>query len=186
MSATNIKKIVVIGPESSGKSHLCESLSKHYQTIWCPEYAREYLLANGTDYRYEDLLTIAKGQLQLEDDLSGQIKAVEKPIPFFIDTDMYVMKVWNEFVFQKCHRLILDQIVHRQYDAYLLCKPDIPWVKDTLREYPDEAVRIALYHHYKDAMIHQELSWVEITGDYEQRLESAIRFTDSLLSLSSL
>jgi NadR type nicotinamide-nucleotide adenylyltransferase len=183
MSASNIKKIVVIGPESTGKSYLCESLSKHYQTIWCPEYAREYLLSNGTNYTNVDLLTIAKGQIQLEEDLVRQINSADKLIPYFIDTDMYVMKVWNEFVFQQCHKFILDQIVHRQYDAYLLCKPDIPWVKDELREYPDEAVRIQLYHHYKDAMTHQSLPWVEISGDYQQRLEMAVRFTDRLLSL---
>ena len=186
MSSSKIKKVVIIGPESTGKSSLCAALSEYYGTIWCPEYAREYLLKNGRDYKQDDLLSIAKGQIRLEEEHAKKMTAVASSKYLFIDTDMYVMKVWNEFVFQKCHRLILDQIVHRQYDAYLLCKPDIPWVKDALREYPDEAVRIALYHHYKDAMIHQELSWVEITGDYEQRLESAIRFTDSLLSLSSL
>jgi NadR type nicotinamide-nucleotide adenylyltransferase len=183
MSSLNIKKIVIIGPESTGKSSLCAALSQHYESIWCPEYAREYLLSNGTNYTREDLLTIAKGQIQLEEDLLRQVNGVGKLMPYFIDTDMYVMKVWNEFVFQQCHKLILDQIVHRQYDAYLLCKPDIPWVKDELREDPDESIRIQLYHYYKDAMIHQSLPWVEISGDYQQRLEMAIRFTDSLLSL---
>src|SRR5215470_14787450 len=55
----------------------------------------------------------------------------------FIDTDMYVMKVWCEFVFGKCHQLILDQIARRRYDLYLLCNTDLPWTKDELREYPD-------------------------------------------------
>ena len=153
------------------------------QTIWCPEYARAYLLTHGTHYTHEDLLTIAKGQLQLEEDIFQKMPSAANPVPYFIDTDMYVMKVWNEFVFQKCHKFILDQLVHRQYDAYLLCKPDIPWIKDELREYPDEAVRIQLYHHYKDAMMHQPLPWVEISGDYEQRLEKAVWFTEELLSL---
>jgi len=67
--ATNVKlqKIVVLGPESTGKSTLCTALAKHYQTIWCKEYAREYLTQNGTAYTYENLLTIAKGQLANED-----------------------------------------------------------------------------------------------------------------------
>ena len=65
-----LKKIVVIGPESTGKSTLCEQLANHYQTQWCQEFAREYLLKNGTDYSYDDLLTIAKGQLALEDKYS--------------------------------------------------------------------------------------------------------------------
>ena len=55
-----IKKIVVIGPESTGKSTLCKNLAAHYNTLWVPEYAREYLEKNGTEYTYEDLLTLQK------------------------------------------------------------------------------------------------------------------------------
>src|SRR6476469_4666842 len=107
------KKIVVIGPESTGKSTLCEQLATHYNTVWCPEYAREHLLKFGKTYTYEDLLTIAKGQLAME--YANLYRAIDmgKPV-MFIDTDMYVMKVWAEFVFGKCHRFILDEIVERK------------------------------------------------------------------------
>ena len=47
-----IKKIVIIGPESTGKSSLCAALAKHYETIWAKEYAREYLEKNGKDYAF--------------------------------------------------------------------------------------------------------------------------------------
>ena len=63
---TALKKIVVIGPESTGKSTLCGYLADYYKTIWCPEFAREYLLENGTTYTVDDLITIAKGQLDAE------------------------------------------------------------------------------------------------------------------------
>ena len=63
---SEIKKIVAIGPESTGKSTLCSQLAEHYQTVWCAEYAREYLEKNGKEYNYDDLLTIAKGQIDLE------------------------------------------------------------------------------------------------------------------------
>jgi NadR type nicotinamide-nucleotide adenylyltransferase len=178
MSSSNIKKIVIVGPESTGKSSLCAALSEYYQSIWCPEYAREYLLTNGRDYKHEDLLTIAKGQLQLEEEYAKKMNAVASSKYLFIDTDMYVMKVWCEFVFGQCHKFILDQIVTREYDAYLLCKPDIPWVQDELREYPDESTRIRLYHYYKDLMIHQSTPWVEVEGGYEDRLQTAIKFLD--------
>ena len=181
MLTQNIKKIVAIGPESTGKSALCVQLSAHYKTLWCPEYAREYLLANGVKYTYEDLLTIAKGQIQMEEDISLQLKKDAAVIPYFIDTDMQVMKVWSEYVFGDCHKYILNQIAERNYDAYLLCKPDIPWEADQLREYPDEITRIQLYHYYKDALMHQHLPWVEISGDYEQRFQTAVQFTDELL-----
>ena len=68
MNVTSLKKIVIIGPESTGKSTLCELLAQHYNTQWCPEFAREYLLTHGTDYSYDDLLHIAKGQLAMEDE----------------------------------------------------------------------------------------------------------------------
>jgi NadR type nicotinamide-nucleotide adenylyltransferase len=165
-----LKKIVVIGPESTGKSTLCEQLANHYKTEWVKEYAREYLLKYGTNYSFEDLLTIAKGQTQLEE--RSQTKTSNSSL-LFIDTDMYVMKVWCEFVFNKCHRWILDQIAERKYDLYLLCNVDLPWVKDELREYPDLLTREKLYHIYKDIMINQSVPWVDISGNYEERLQKA-------------
>ena len=183
-----LKKIVVIGPESTGKSTLCESLARHFETSWCPEYAREFLLTNGTDYSFEDLLTIAKGQLAMEDEYTNRLESQSLPlleagghIPLFIDTDMYVMKVWCEFVFGKCHRFVLDNIVKRKYDLYLLCNVDLPWVKDELREYPDLKTREKLFYIYKDIMINQQVPWVIISGTNEERTQQAIAAVDSLL-----
>lgn len=183
-----LKKIVVIGPESTGKSTLCEELAQHYETTWCPEFAREYLLTNGKNYDYEDLLTIAKGQLALEEEytvtLENQsVTMLENGghLPLFIDTDMYVMKVWSEFVFGNCHRFILDEIVKREYDLYFLCNVDLPWVADELREYPDIKSRKKLYGIYKDIMLNQTVPWVDISGSYEERLQKAITTVDKLL-----
>ncbi len=213
------KKIVVIGPESTGKSTLCEMLAAHYQTVWVKEYAREYLLKNGTAYSFENLLAIAKGQIALEDaalhSFSNNptfldIKAPNSPFtihhsrftihdspltidhspftihhsPLFLDTNMYVMKVWCEFVFDKCHHWILNQIVERKYDLYLLCNIDLPWVKDELREYPDLVTREKLYHHYKDIMINQEVPWIDISGTYNERLQKAIKAVDALQQIN--
>jgi nicotinamide riboside kinase len=95
---------------------------------------------------------------------------------------MYVMKVWCEFVFGKCHRWVLDQIIERKYDLYLLCNTDLPWVKDELREYPDLKTRDQLYHIYKDIMINQSTPWVDISGDYDERLQTAIKAVDQLMA----
>jgi NadR type nicotinamide-nucleotide adenylyltransferase len=175
-----IKKFVVIGPESTGKSTLCRLLAERFNTLWVPEYAREYLEKNGTDYTYEDLLTIAKGQIEQEEFHNGQLATYSSQL-LFIDTDMYVMKVWCEYVFNKCHNWILNRIAERKYDGYLLCNVDLPWVKDSLREYPDFETRNRLYHFYKDILVNQSLPWVDISGNYEERLEKAIRFLDKEL-----
>ncbi len=166
------KKIVVIGPESTGKSTLCEQLALQYQTEWVPEFARNYLLEIRRPYTYEDLLYIAEGQIRQEDRIVSDVKSDL----VFIDTDMYVMKVWCEYVFKKCHPYILDEIVKRKYDGYLLCNVDLPWVADELREYPDLESRERLYQMYKDIMINQHVPWIDITGNYEERLQKAINF----------
>ena len=173
-------KVVIIGPESTGKSTLSEQLAQHYKTEWCPEFAREYLLTHGKNYTYEDLLTIAKGQIELEDKYASLLTTHDSRL-LFIDTDMYVMKVWCEFVFGKCHRLILEQIVKRKYDLYLLCNVDLPWMPDELREYPDLETRKKLFRIYKDCMVNQSVPWIEISGNYEERLQKAIGAVDHLL-----
>ena len=175
-----VKKIVIIGPESTGKSTLCKQLATHYNSVWVKEYAREYLLKNGTNYTFENLLDIAKGQVENEElgirnwEAANKSKIDNLKSLIFIDTDMYVMKVWCEFAFEKCHHWILNRIVERKYDLYLLCNIDMPWVKDELREYPDLENRQKLYHYYKDIMINQNVPWVDISGSYEERFEKAI------------
>jgi nicotinamide riboside kinase len=200
-----LQKIVVIGPESTGKSTLCEMLAQHYQTEWCAEFAREWLLTNGTAYTYDDLLTIAKGQVALEEEYMAKkvdswqltvdgekanyhqpTNALSQPSTInhqllFLDTDMYVMKVWCEYVFNDCHHWILNRIAERKYDLYLLCKPDLPWVKDELREYPDEKPRQELYHIYRDLLMHQQVPWVEISGSYGERLARAVEAVDGMI-----
>jgi nicotinamide riboside kinase len=145
-------------------------------------------------------LYIAKGQLAMEDEYASSMVNGQWSIetdqqskthsPFiihhspllFIDTDMYVMKVWCEFVFGKCHDWILEQIKKKKYDLYLLCNTDLPWVKDELREYPDLATRDKLYSIYKNIMVNQSTPWVNISGDYDERLQKAIRAVDQLIA----
>jgi NadR type nicotinamide-nucleotide adenylyltransferase len=176
-----VKKIVVIGPESTGKSTLSQQLAEHYDTVWVQEYARQFLLENGRRYTYDDLLLIAKRQLELED----KITPFARNGLLFIDTNMYVMKVWCEFVFGKSHSYILEELSKRVYDLYLLCNIDLPWVKDELREYPDRETRLRLFKLYEKEMQNQQVPWIEINGNYEQRLTLAINAVDKLIERSS-
>jgi NadR type nicotinamide-nucleotide adenylyltransferase len=171
-----MKRIVVIGPESTGKSTLCQQLADHYKTVWCPEYARAYLLEKGMDYHYEDLGHIAKGQLALQ----ASVEAQAQNDLYFIDTDMYVMKVWNEVAFEACPAWILKTIAQTSCDLYLLCNTDLPWTKDELREYPDLKMRQRLFNMYKDIVINSSIPWLVISGTNEERLHRAISAVDAI------
>ena len=171
-----MKRIVIIGPESTGKSTLCKQLAEHYDTVWCAEYAREYLLKKGMNYVYEDLTAIALGQIELE----IRQEAEARNNIYFIDTDMYVMKVWHEVAFGKCPSWILKTIARTRNELYLLCNTDLPWTKDDLREYPDPGFRQKLFKMYKDIVINSGVQWAEISGTNEQRLETAVKAVDSI------
>jgi NadR type nicotinamide-nucleotide adenylyltransferase len=174
-----MKKIVVLGPESTGKSTLCKQLAAHFKSSWVAEYARTYLQDTGNKYEYEDIWEIAKGQIGLEK-TAGNPPATSHS-PLFIDTDLYVMKIWSEISFNKCDNRILTRIAKNKYDLYLLCNTDLPWVDDPLREYPDLLMRRKIYAYYKDCMLNQQVPWVDISGDYEERLQKAINAVEEIL-----
>ena len=181
---TKLQKIVVLGPESTGKSTLLEALAKHYGVVDCKEYARQYLHENGTKYNFEDLLTIAKGQLTLEQaaiQKAEQLFIEQSKNKIIIDTNMYVMKVWCEYVFNNCHTYILDEINNRNYDLYLLCDIDLAWTPDEMREYPDEKPRQELFAIYKDILINQNTAWGIVSGAGDERTQNAIKLIDKVL-----
>ncbi len=162
-----MKKILITGPESTGKSVLARQLAAHYQTAWVPEYARTYLEKLGRPYTEEDLLHIARGQLQLED-FQAQFARTVLPC----DTGMLVMKVWSEFKYGRCAPWIIEQLYKRHYSLVLLCGIDTPWEYDPLREHPRQ--REALFAIYKRELQRLGLPYVELWGGKEERLEKAI------------
>ncbi|RPD50894.1 AAA family ATPase [Paracnuella aquatica] len=199
-----MKKVVVIGPEATGKSTLCEGLAAHYGTLWVPEYARHFLLQNGTDYTFNNLLQIAQGQQALEESTAAQLaerqhkSGIENPKsetrnrstanrqlptnpPLIIDTNQYVMKVWCEVVFGACHPWILKKAALAQYDLYLLCNVDLPWVQDGLREQPDPKMRQRLFLEYKDILVNDGTPWAVISGNGAERLHNAIQIINQHL-----
>lgn len=179
----SMKKVVILGPESTGKSTLSAELAAHYNTLWCPEYARQFLLDHGKNYTLEQLTEIAKGQLALEDAYTQNAIDEGKSL-LLIDTDMQVMKVWSEYVFGTCDPFILEAHAQRSYDLYLLCAPDLPWVADELREYPDEGPRKELFAIYESYLSMQSTPWVIIRGLQEERTKQAIAAIDHYLMRS--
>ncbi len=167
-------KLVIIGPESTGKSSLSEALSRHFGEPWVPEYAREYLEGLGRPYRYEDLLQIARGQIRTEDELTAQAKGL-----LICDTDLRVIKIWSEHKYGRTDPWIKQQIKERSYDLYLLTDIDIPWQEDPLREHPDPDLRIHFMAQYEKELDSAGVPWVKISGAEAHRLESAIEVIEA-------
>jgi len=186
---SRILKIVITGPESTGKTSLCKALAQHFNAAYTNEYARTYLEHKGNHYDMNDLTEIAKGQLALEEKATAALYSERNsktpshsdPALLFCDTDLHVIRIWSEIVFNACDRRILDTISANEYDLFLLCKPDIAWVYDAQREHPEPKMREKIYHHYRDMLIHQTKPWVEISGSYENRIQTAITATNDLI-----
>ena len=161
-----VKHIVITGPESSGKTTLTKAIAKALNTDYTEEYAREYLNSN-TSYKQEDLLLIAQGQLQKE-------KANANPIAIH-DTDLITIKIWSEYKYNQCDPWILEQIEHQKSKnrTYLLCKPDIPWEADPLRENPSN--RAELFKIYKKEL--EYLGHDYFVVDERVRLQLKILFS---------
>ena len=170
-----VKKVVVIGPECTGKTDLSQFLASHFKTDWVPEYARSYIDNLVRPYAENDLLTIAHGQIRIEDEWTrGGNNSV-----LICDTNLYVIKVWSLFKFGTCNEDILRQIASRQYDLYLLTFIDVPWEDDPQREHPDK--RYELYEAYLNEMKNQPVPFIEIKGEKEQRRKTAIDAVEKIL-----
>ena len=171
-----MKKVVVIGPESTGKSTLSEKLAAHFNTVWTPEYARGYIDQLPRPYEQHDLLKIAEGQVQLEQQQAGKAGNV-----LICDTDLYVVKVWSEHKYNDCDARILDLIAKQRCDLYLLTYIDLPWEEDPQREYPDPEMRAYFYNVYKDIVMQSGVTWTDIRGTYAEREAAAIAAVSRLL-----
>ena len=163
------KRILILGPESTGKSTLASALGAYFQEPWVPEVAREYLEKLGRTYAYEDLLQIGKQQMQLEDEMAGAAKN-----HLFCDTDLRVIQVWSRHRFGKIDPWVLEELERRTYDLILLCAPDLPWQADPLREHPDLEIREQLFEQYLEITQQSGFPFTIISGDASARLRTSV------------
>ncbi len=171
-----MKKIVLTGPESTGKSSLAKSLSDYYNAPIVDEYAVEYLKKTNGKYQYKDLALIAKGQIELEDTIISN----NKSDLVFIDTDLITIKIWSKVKYNKVSRWIMKTIRERDYDLYLLCKPDIPWEYNEFRENPDD--RDWLFTLYEKELKKYKKKYAIIEGLEQSRIDKAIDMIEELLT----
>ncbi len=166
-NAENLTRIAIVGPECTGKSDMAAYLADHFNTVWVPEYARGYLDNLVRPYEREDLLTIAHGQLRLENEWALSANEL-----LFCDTTLLVIKVWSEFKFGTCDPEIIRSLESTSYGLHLLTYVDIPWENDPQREHPDK--REELFEIYRDELINMKVPYTVIRGEREERRRTAV------------
>ncbi|HRH70975.1 MAG TPA: ATP-binding protein [Flavobacteriales bacterium] len=171
-------RIAVVGPESSGKTTLTEALAGHYRCAYTKEYARTFLEDNGPGYAEEDLMHIAGGQLLVEGE-AQKLAEDHGDALLICDTDMLTIRIWSEEKFGRCHPLLMRLVQDVRYDLWLLCKPDIPWKPDPLRENPDDRDR--LFGVYERSVRLMAKPYVIMSGPHEERVTNAAQAIDALL-----
>ncbi len=180
---SNCLKVVVYGPESTGKTTLSRQLARHYNSVWVPEYAREYLQKKWNDERKtcqpEDLLPIAIGQMKLENELAQKTDSV-----LICDTNLLETKVYSEAYYAGTVDPMLDKYAkENQYDLYFLTYIDVPWEADDLRDKPNERVR--MFNAFKSALVELKIPYVLLEGSKTERLKIATQHIDNLLEQRS-
>ncbi len=163
-----MKKIAIVGPESTGKSDMSLQLSHQLSCDWVPEFARFYLDRLDRPYEKDDLLEIAKGQLAWEDD-----KASNEEEWLICDTNLLVIKIWSEFKYGETDPWILEQLERRKYDFHLLMDIDLPWKPDPQREHP--TMRKELFKIYESELKTMDFPYAIVKGIEGDRLGSALQ-----------
>ena len=175
----NLVKVVLFGPESSGKTTLSRQLARYYNTVWAPEFAREYLQEKWNNERKtceaEDLIPIAIGQMKLENKLAKKADKV-----LICDTDLLETKVYSEEFYGGFVDSDLDKSANEnQYDLYLLTYIDTPWEEDDLRDRPEQ--RLEMFKAFENALRKHNRPYVLLKGDKETRLKKATEAIDKII-----
>jgi HTH-type transcriptional repressor of NAD biosynthesis genes len=176
----NIVKVVLFGPESTGKTTLSRHLARYYNTVWTPEFARIYLQKKWNNERKtcekKDLIPIAIGQIKMENKLA---KKADKLL--ICDTDLLETKVYSEefyggFVDETLNKAAAEN----QYDLYLLTYVDTPWEKDDLRDRPEQ--RLEMFNAFENALKKHKKNYIILKGGKETRLKNATKAIDKIIS----
>ncbi|MFY0482797.1 DUF4301 family protein [Flavobacterium sp. PLA-1-15] len=174
---TDIIKIAMFGPESTGKTTLAKQLADHFQTVWTPEFAREYLQEKWNSSQEictpEDLLPIAIGQIKLEND-----SLITANNYLFCDTNLMVTKVFSEIHYNFCDPILDKAASKHKYDLFFLTDIDVPWTKDDLRDSPTE--RENTFNTFKNALKEHKKPFVIISGTPEERFSKSLKILSDL------
>ncbi len=173
----NIKKVVLIGPESTGKTELAKYLANVFNSVWVPEYAREYIEKINRPYTFQDVEHIAQKQIELESEY--RLKAKQW---LFYDTYLIITKVWFDVVYQKVPHWVDQKIKESDIDLFLLCNTDIPWEPDPVRENGGE-MREKLFAIYEKELKKYKFNYRIIHGEGEKRFKNAVNIINDFFKI---
>ena len=170
-----IPKIAVVGPESTGKSTMSAYLAKHYQTVWVPEYARDYCAKLTEPCTWQDEINMFYGQLDLEAEMLPLANGL-----VICDTTFITVKIWSDYTFGRTPQEVLDELPKHTYDLYLLLNIDLPWEEDPLRDFPH------MREHFMEVWLKElqalDARYVLISGTGDDRYENAVRAIDEFMA----
>lgn len=163
-----IFKVVVTGPESTGKTSLAKMLASHFNTVWMPEYARDYISGLARKYDYDDIEIIAREQVRREKYYLSLANDF-----LFYDTYLIITKVWFRVLYGRHPEWINTAIQRSGIDLFLVCNTDIPWIPDPLRENGGQ-MRSVLLQMYIDEINSYGIPWKMVSGKNEGRNSAAV------------
>ena len=169
-----LRRVRVVGPESTGKSTLAAELAAHFGTCVAEEYARPLLEPKGGRCDLDDIPRIARGQRASEEALARQANRV-----LFCDTDLTTTVIWSELLFGGCPEWIRAEADQHSYDLTLLLDVDVPWVDDNQRHFPER--RRELFDRFKAVFSAQPGELVVLSGDFDARRAQAVAAVEALM-----
>lgn len=169
------RRIVLTGPEATGKTTLASALARHFRAPWLPEMARVYATAVKRELTAADAEIIATRAIGAED------AALAKDPPLLIlDTDLISTVVYVRHYYGPCPEWIEEAARERRGDLYLLCEPDLPWTADGVRDRP--ASRQELFSLFEGAMREFGCTSVDVSGTGVARERAALSSATALVA----
>ncbi len=168
-----VKRICFYGPESTGKSIMARRMAERYQTEFVPETAREIVSTN--KFTSEDIVRIGEAQT---------VRVLEKTRTanrlLFCDTDLITTEVYSAVYLGVVPEILYELEKEIHYDYYFLFDIDVPWVSDGLRDLG--AKRKEMFEQFKGELESRGISYVLLTGSFEERERSVVQFVEMLLA----
>ena len=176
-----VKRVCIVGAESTGKTTLAQKLAEHYRTDWVPEYGREYCVEKWkhgyTDtWTTEEFVTIAREQARIEDEAARTANKV-----LICDTDPFATSIWHVRYMNQPSAAVAAIASRRKYDLYLLTGDEIPFEQDGLRD--GEHIRHWMHERFVEELTTSKRPWTLLTGSFDDRLARAVHLIDDILAV---